>query len=138
MTEYELYIGDFQDASRPEKLRERGVDSVLKLTYQDPKEGYPDSVEIHEFIMTDGPQNDYDRFVEATEKLLELFENGNTVFAHCNAGMSRSPTVSAAAIALYEDVEFRSALETIRESRDINPHPILLKQGKDVVEELRQ
>jgi len=137
MTDYELYIGDFQDASRPEKLQERGVNSVLKLTYQDPKEGYPDSVEVHEFIMVDGPRNEYEVFVEAVERLLELFESGNTVFAHCNAGMSRSPTVSAAAIALHESMEFESALDKIRESRNIQPHPALLKQANDAVGELR-
>ena len=87
--------------------------------------------------MTDGPQNEYEVFVEAVKRLLELFGKGDTVFAHCNAGMSRSPTVSAGAIALHEGVEFESALETIRESRNIKPHPALLKQGNDVVKELR-
>ena len=137
MPDYELYIGDALDASNHEKIEKRGIDSVLKLTYESPDDGYPSSVNVYEFSLTDGPQNDYERFKEAVEKLLELFEKNETVFAHCSAGKSRSPTVSAAAIALHEDVEFRSAIETIEESRDINPHPILLKRGKDVVEELR-
>jgi atypical dual specificity phosphatase len=137
MPEYELYIGDILDASNHERIEKREIDSVLKLTYETPDDGYPNSVEVHEFSLTDGPQNDYERFKKAVEKLLELFDGGDTVFVHCSAGKSRSPTVSAAAIALHEDVEFRSAIETIRESRDINPHPILLKRGKDVVEELR-
>jgi hypothetical protein len=38
---------------------------------------------------------------------------------------------------VYEDVTFESALETIRASRDINPHAALLNRGKMVVEELR-
>jgi atypical dual specificity phosphatase len=137
MPEYELYIGDILDASNHERIEKREIDSVLKLTYETPDDGYPNSVEVHEFSLTDGPQNDYERFKKAVEKLLELFDGGDTVFVHCSAGKSRSPTVSAAAIALHEDVDFRSAIETIRESRDINPHPILLKRGKDVVEELR-
>lgn len=137
MPDYELYIGDALDASNHEKIEQRGIDAVLKLTYQDPDEGYPDSVEVHEFSIRDGPQSDLETFVEAVEKLVELFEEGRTVFAHCNAGKSRSPSVSAAAIALHEEVKFKSALETIRESRDINPHPFLLKRGKDVVKELR-
>jgi protein-tyrosine phosphatase len=137
MTEYELYIGDFQDASNHEKIERRGIDSVLKLTYQDPEDGYPESVEVHEFSIQDGPQSDQETFTEAVEKLVKCFEEGETVFAHCNAGKSRSPTVSAAAVALHEDVEFRSALDIIRESRDINPHPALLERGNDVVKELR-
>jgi len=64
---------------------------------------------------------------------MELFEEGRTVFAHCNAGKPRRPSVSAAAIALHEEVKFETALEKIRESRDINPHPFLLERGKDVV-----
>lgn len=137
MSGYELYIGDAADASNHERIEKRGIDSVLKLTYETPDDGYPNSVDVHEFSLTDGPQNDYERFKKAVEKLLELFDGGETVFVHCSAGKSRSPTVSASAIALHEDVDFRSAIETIRGSRDINPHPILLKRGKDVVDELR-
>jgi len=102
MTEYELYLGDSLDASNPGKIENRGIDGMLKLTYQEPDEGYPESVGVHEFSMTDGPQNDHERFAEAVEKLLDLFTGGKTVFAHCNAGKSRSPTVSAAAIDLHE------------------------------------
>ena len=137
MPGYELYIGDALDASNHEKIEDRDIDSVLKLTYDSPEEGYPDSVDVHEFSMRDGPQNEDEQFEKAVKKLLGLFGDGDTVFVHCNAGSSRSPTVSAAAIALYEDVGFESALDKIRESRDINPHPALLKKSRDTVSELR-
>lgn len=137
MSEYELYIGDSEDASDHAKIENEGVDAVLKLTYETPDDGYPDSVDVYEYSMTDGPKNDHERFKQAVEKLLELFEDDKTVFVHCSAGKSRSPAVSAAAIAVYEDVSFESALETIRESREVNPHTILLKRGKDVVKGLR-
>ena len=58
MSGYELYIGNLQDASDGRKLGEEGVDSVLKLTYTDPDDGYPETIEVHEFSMRDGPQND--------------------------------------------------------------------------------
>ena len=137
MSEYELYIGDSEDAADHAKIENEGVDAVLKLTYETPDDGYPDSVEVYEYSMTDGPKNDRERFEQAVKKLLELFEDGKTVFVHCSMGKSRSPAVSAAAIAVYEDVNFESALETIRESRDINPHTALLKRSENVVEELR-
>ena len=137
MSEYELYIGNSDDASNHAKIESEGVDAVLKLTYETPEYGYPDSVEVYEYSMTDGPKNDRERFEQAVKKLLELFEDGKTVFVHCSMGKSRSPAVSAAAIAIYEDVSFESALETIRGSREVNPHTILLKRGEDVVEELR-
>ena len=137
MSEYELYIGDSDDASDHAKIESEEVDAVLKLTYETPEDGYPDSVEVYEYSMTDGPKNDRERFEQAVRKLLDLFENGETVFVHCSMGTSRSPAVSAAAIAVYEDVSFESALETIRESREVNPHTVLLERGEDVVENLR-
>jgi protein-tyrosine phosphatase len=137
MTEYELYIGDARDASDHEKIENREVDSVLKLTHNGPQDGYPNSVDVHDFGMRDGPQNDRETFRKAVSRLLGLFQDGETVFVHCNAGSSRSPTVSAAALALHEGVEFESALETIRESRNIRPHQALLDRGRAVVGELR-
>lgn len=137
MPEYEIYIGDSDDASDHARIEDEGIDAVLKLTYEGPDNGYSDSVEVYEYSMTDGPKNDQERFKQAVEKLLELFEDGKTVFVHCSMGRSRSPTVSAADIAIYEDVSFESALETIRASRDINPNAVLLNRGKKVVEDLR-
>lgn len=137
MPDYELYIGDARDASDHEKIENRDVDSVLKLTHNGNKDGYPESVDIHEHSMRDGPQNDPEIFRQAVETLQKLFEKEETVFVHCNAGSSRSPTVSAAALALHEEVEFETALEAIRESRDIRPHQALLDRGRAVVDELR-
>jgi atypical dual specificity phosphatase len=138
MPEYEIYIGDSDDASDHARIENKEIDAILKLTYESPDNGHPDSVEVYEYSMTDGPSNDRERFKEAVKKLLELFEDGETIFVHCSAGKSRSPTVSAAAIAVHEDVSFESALETIRASRDVNPHAVLLSRGKKVTEELRQ
>lgn len=137
MSEYEIYIGNSNDASDHARIENEGVDAVLKLTYEDPDNGYPDPVDVYEYNMTNSPKNDRERFEEAVKRLLELFEDGKTVFVHCSMGKSRSPTVSAAAIAVYEDVTFDSALETIRVSRDINPNAVLLNRGKRVTEELR-
>jgi protein-tyrosine phosphatase len=137
MTEYELYIGDARDASDHGKIENREVDSVLKLTYNGPQDGYPESVDVHDFGMRDGPQNDPETFRQAVRRLQGLFQEGETVFVHCNAGSSRSPSVSAAALALHEDIDFESALEAIKESRDIHPHQALLDRGRTVVEELR-
>ena len=137
MPDYELYIGNSEDISDHVRIENEGVDAVLKLTHREPEDGYPDSVDVYECSMTDGPSNDRERFEAAVGKLLELFEDGETVLVHCKAGKSRSPTVSAAAIAVYEDVTFESALETIRASRDINPHTALLKRGEDVVKKFQ-
>jgi atypical dual specificity phosphatase len=137
MSEYEIYIGGSEDASDNTRIENEGIDAVVKLAYESPDNGYPDSVEVYEYSMTDGPKNDRERFKAAVKKLLELFEDGKTVFVHCSMGRSRSPTVSAAAIAVHEDVSFESALETIRSSRDIGPHAVLLRRGKRVTEELR-
>ena len=52
MPDYELYIGDARDASDHEKIENRDVDSVLKLTHNGNKDGYPESVDIHEHRMT--------------------------------------------------------------------------------------
>ena len=62
MSEYELYIGDSDDAADKARIESEGVDAVLKLTYETPEYGYPDSVEVYEYSMTNSPNNDRERF----------------------------------------------------------------------------
>jgi len=130
-----LYIGDLMDAGRSEWLREGSPTAVLKLSHGDPEEPYPEAVAVAEVQLIDGPRNGYTDFERAAETLLDLLDE-HVVFVHCAAGVSRSGSVSAAALAVRQDVDVDAALEQITQHRPVvNPHPHLRDQAERFVEE---
>jgi len=131
--EYEIYVGDIEDASDHEGIREAGISTVVKLTNREPTQGYPKEVDVVRHPMMDGPRNEKERFSRAVESITELLKDGESVLVHCAAGKSRSVTVTAAALSIVEENTFEESLDAVRRCRDINAHPALIKRGKKVV-----
>jgi protein-tyrosine phosphatase len=127
-----LFVGDLQDAGSPGQHHRHGIESVVRLTHEDPEDGYPKHVEVYRYPLLDGPQHDPDTFQEAVFKTVELLESGSRVLVHCSAGASRSPTVAAAALTHHQETGFGEALEKVRETSSIKPHPALVETGEQV------
>jgi len=131
----DIYIGDIDDAGNADWLREGSPTAVLKLSHTDPETPYPDAVTLRDVPLIDGPQNDYADFERAAETLLDLLAE-HTVFVHCRAGISRSSSVTAAAMALRRDISVEEALKFVEERRPrIHPHPDLRAQAEQFVDE---
>jgi protein-tyrosine phosphatase len=130
----DIYMGDIADAGNAEWLEEGSPTAVLKLSHSDPETPYPDAVTVRDAPMIDGPQNDYEDFATAAEAMLDLLGD-HTVFVHCRAGISRSSSVTAAALAVRRDIPVGEAVDLIREGRPrIHPHPHLREQAERFVE----
>jgi atypical dual specificity phosphatase len=130
----DVYVGDIDDAGNAEWLRDGSPTAVLKLTHGDPETPYPDAVTVREVSMIDGPQNDYEDFETAAETLLELLADDHVVFVHCTAGVSRSGSVVAAALAPRRETSVEDAVEFVQERRPaVHPHPHLREQAERFV-----
>jgi protein-tyrosine phosphatase len=132
-----LFIGDIWDAASPESYRRNGIDTVVKLSYEDPEDGYSVGVEVRDFEMMDGPRNSYDDLESAVEVAVESVREGRQVFVHCSAGASRSVGVCAAASALLDDTRFVDGLEKVREARSVGIHDAVRENAERAVERLR-
>lgn len=131
-----LFVGDVQDAGRPDELRRRGVTSVVTLLHSDPDEPYPESVTVHRYPLVDGPQADRETFTDASNRLRELLAANETVFCHCSAGVSRSASVAAAALAVRSGESFEAALQRVERAKpNVNPHHALAELGRAYVTE---
>jgi Predicted protein-tyrosine phosphatase len=76
--------------------------------------------------LKDGYVNDQDEFREAVEATRQRLQQSGSVIVNCAAGISRSTTVSATAIAAEEDLDFDAVVEEIKETRPrARPHPKL-------------
>lgn len=73
--------------------------------------------------LKDGYVNDQQEFKAAVETTREHIRNDGTVIVNCAAGISRSSTVLATAIAAEDDCSFEAAVEEIKETRPrARPH----------------
>lgn len=74
----------------------------------------------------DGYLNDQQKFHDAVEATRQRLQQPGTVIINCAAGISRSTTVSATAIAAEEELAFDAVVEEIKETRPrARPHPKL-------------
>lgn len=104
-----LYVGDEVDATQEPMDH---IDRVVTMC-----QGSNHMTTDH-FPIDDG-EHPYPVFREAADTVLECLENNETVMVHCNAGISRAPSVAAAALAAYRGVDYGTALSTVRSSRPI-------------------
>lgn len=126
-----LYVGTLADAGDAALLQEHGVDSIVSLTHGDPESGFP--VPVSKCPMMDGPQNEKETFRTAVAELLTGLQQGKTMLVHCSRGASRSPSVTAAAIALHEEVTIEAGFEQVDEQRDeFDAHPAVVRQAVSV------
>lgn len=132
-----LYVGDIRDASNTKQYYRYEIDAAVKLSHKAPDGGYLDHVEVHDHSMIDGPQNDQGSMTEAVRATADLLSKGETVFVHCSAGASRSPSVAAAALAVLKGVDVQEAGEQVRDARQIQVHPDVWENAQRAVEEVK-
>lgn len=119
----QLFIGDEEDARRiyPDKNK---FDVVVTVGFD--KLGYdgnpPESSDTGvRFYFPDG-EHDYDEFKTATNYVVTQIENGERVFVHCQAGISRSAGVCTAVLTGTSERTLAEALKTIENEQPIvNP-----------------
>jgi protein-tyrosine phosphatase len=128
-----LYVGAESAAEDHSLLQNHDIDTVISLTHETPATGTKTCIDIP---MVDGPQNDYQAFLNAVETVIEARENEQCVLIHCAAGSSRSPAVAAAAIAVLTDATLNETFNQIIERRPTtDPHDALILHAAKVVDQ---
>lgn len=114
----ELYLGNALAAS-PER-HDRTFEYVLSAT----DEEHP--LTTHHRPLTDGPGNEWAAFESAVDTARRLIRRNGSVLIHCKAGISRSTTLVATALAAEEERRFRDALAIVQDARPYAmPNPAL-------------
>ncbi|MXR21456.1 protein-tyrosine phosphatase family protein [Halobacterium bonnevillei] len=92
--------------------------------------GEPRALTTHHCPLIDGADNAWRAFESAAETTCALHEREGTLLVHCRAGISRSTTLAATAVAYDEGRSFVDALHVVLESHpDAVPHPALHQQA---------
>jgi len=116
-----LWLGNAGDGRGPARLLEAGIVAVINLAVEEPSPILPRTMTYCHFPIMDGAQECEGVLVVAIQTLVSLLRNRVPVLVHCGAGMSRSPAVVAAALAI---VEGGSPEERLRQIVSGHPHDV--------------
>ncbi|MDY6770647.1 MAG: dual specificity protein phosphatase [Candidatus Nanohaloarchaea archaeon] len=129
-----IFIGSYEDAMDEDAIRARGITTVINLSKRDSP---ATDQAVRHVPLDDSATVDGEQFKEAVDAALTAHEDG-PVLIHCNMGVSRSTAVAATVIAIEKEKELRDVLRNIEQERpQANPHPALVEQAQQLLEERR-
>jgi len=114
----------------------RSVESIITLcTFEIAAASYDERDEYIPF--DDDDTASMSQLSDAVSTVVSKIESGERILVHCNAGISRSPTVVATAIAICETSSFEDGLNRVIENRSkANPNPALVEKITELYPEL--
>ena len=111
-----LSIGQLVVACDKDFLKKNGFTAIVNVTTSDNK--FPDSFEYFQVPIKDvWGENIQDYFEEAANFIEEQKKKGGKVLVHCQAGISRSPTIVIAYMMLKQGMTYNEAYEYVRSKR---------------------
>jgi len=96
-----LWIGNTQDVREPGFLFAAGIAAVVDVAYEEPPARLPRELIYCRFPLNDGGDNDPTILFQAVQCVADLLACGTRTIVVCSAGMSRSPTIAAFALATH-------------------------------------
>jgi len=107
---------------------DRSFEHVLSLT------GEPRPATTHHRPLSDDATSDWETFAAAVDTARRLLARRGSLLVHCEAGISRSSAVAAAALAAEAERPFVAALHDVQDARPhAVPHPALHELGVQYV-----
>ncbi|XP_014292388.1 dual specificity protein phosphatase 10 isoform X2 [Halyomorpha halys] len=114
-----LYVGNARDAGDTSLLRDLGVSKVLNVTLQSTGPE-PSGIAYRQLPASDsGQQNIKQYFEEAFSFIEEARKSNCAVLVHCQAGVSRSPTIAIAYIMKHRGLSMIEAYKLVKAARSI-------------------
>jgi hypothetical protein len=109
-----LWIGHALDVREPKALFDVEIAAVIDVAFEEPPAALPRQLIYCRFPLNDGGGNDPAVLLCAVQCIVLLLASGMRTLIACSAGMSRSPTIAAYALAAHlgqspEDVLLRIA-----------------------------
>jgi len=115
-----LFIGNQRDASNKERLVELGITHIINVTAQLPLNFEGEGFSYKRLPATDsGSQNLKQYFAEAIEFIDSARDSNGRVLVHCQAGVSRSPTIVLAYLMARSQSSLIEAFNLVKELRPI-------------------
>ena len=114
-----LWLGNALEAREPKQLFDRGIRAVVDVALEETPATLPRSLVYCRFPLNDGGGNDKALLLQTVQTIADLLCRSVPTLIACSAGMSRSPTLAAFALAAHLDVGPAETLERISASKSL-------------------
>lgn len=125
-----LYLGSQDVVFDYELLKLNNITHILSIgipcpTYSDITNSYFEALDVEEFRIAD-------LFLKCAEIIDRVLSDSGIIYVHCNAGVSRSPTIVAAYLVHNRKITGAEAIDLIKLVRPkVNPNPGFLDQLRE-------
>ncbi len=127
LSPYPLWIGASGATKDLRRLYDLGVRAVVQLAYEEPPHDLPHDFIACRFPLIDG-DNDAEVLRLAVHTMTRLIEGKFATLVCCQAGLSRSPAVVAAALARWKKESFIDTVNHLATFHGWDIHPLLFAQ----------
>ena len=131
---YPLWLGNAGDERDYKRVLDTGIQAVVQLDAEEPVLELPRDLIYCHFPLVDGSGNDRKRLQLAITTVANLLEKKVPTLVVCGAGLSRSPVIAAAAIALVFQQPADECLKQVAEHFPADVAPGMRVEVKRVVE----
>ena len=135
---HELWVGHDGDARDFTRIHEAGIKALVQLAFEEPALQTPRDLLYFRFPLVDGSGNQGDFLAMAIHLVSELLSRRVPTLVCCGAGMSRSPCIAAAALAIHLRVPFGSCLEIVTGQGPSDISRGLCAEVSEITEESRR
>jgi len=108
-----LWLGHAFDIRKPRPLFDADITAVVDVAYEEPPANLPRQLSYLRFPLLDGGGNDPSLLILAVQSVVNLLHTDTRTIVACSAGMCRSPTIAAFALACHLGITPETALERI-------------------------
>ena len=133
-----LWLGHALDAREPRPLLEAGIAAVVDVAYEELPAQLPRQLIYLRFPLNDGGGNSKAVLRLAVQSLVDLLHTKTRTIVACSAGMSRSPTVAAYALACHLGTTPELVLEQIASIKSLEIKSQLWSDVADVCSNVRR
>ncbi len=123
-----LWIGHAGDLLDPRTILDAGIEAVVELADSEPLADLPRSLIRCRFPISDDGENPPGLLSLALRTIADLIDTDLPTLIACSAGMSRSVTLAAAAIATSSDTTLEDTLRRVIADGPADLSPGLLAQ----------
>lgn len=119
----QLWIGHAADARDVQTLLNLEIRAVVCLALEEPQQQFPRDRIFCRLPLLDGSGNNPSLLQMAVELVVHLLSEEIPTFIYCGAGMSRSPAITAAALAIVRQQPPDTALRELTSgfAHDVSP-----------------
>ena len=114
-----LWLGHALDIRDPRPLFDAGIAAVVDVAFEEPPAQLPRQLIYCRFPINDGGGNDPSVLLHAVQCTIDLLTAGTPTIIACSAGMSRSPTIAAFALAAHLDQSPDDVISRIAETKSL-------------------